>query len=75
MSVNPKIFISTVPFGTINSFPIEQLNQANLDYFKPQLERKKFRHYWNKIVLRKNVSGNRKMIFKLANTKINASFR
>jgi len=66
---NSSIFITQ-----LNGY-IRDLNQANLDYFKPSLQRKKFRHYWNKVVLRKNISGNRKMIFKLANTKINASFR
>ena len=54
---------------------IRDLNQQNLDYNKPALQRKKFRHYYNKIVLRKNVSGNRKMILKLANTKLNMSHR
>ena len=54
---------------------IKDLNQANLDYNKPELQRKKFRHYWNKVILRKNISADRKMILKLANTKINASFR
>ena len=66
---NSSIFITQ-----LNGY-IRDLNQANLNYLKPALQRKKFRHYWNKVILRKNISGNRKMIFKLANTKINASFR
>ena len=66
---NASIFITQ-----LNGY-IRDLNVANLDYFKPAFQRKKFRHYWNKVVLRKNISGDRKMIFKLANTKINASFR
>ena len=66
---NSSIFITQ-----LNGY-IRDLNQANLNYFKPAFQRKKFRHYWNKVILRKNISANRKMIFKLANTKINASFR
>jgi len=54
---------------------IRELNQANLNYFKPAFQHKKFRHYWNKVILRRDISGSRKMILKLANTKINASFR
>ena len=66
---NSSIFITQ-----LNGY-IRDLNVANLNYFKPAFQRKKFRHYWNKVVLRKDVSENRKMIFKLANTKINASIR
>ena len=68
-NANLSIFITQ-----LNGY-IRDLNQANLDYNKPQLQRKKFRHYWNKVILRKNISADRKMILKLANTKINASFR
>jgi hypothetical protein len=66
---NRSIFITQ-----LNGY-IRDLNLANLNYFKPAFQRKRFRHYWNKVILRKNISSNRKMIFKLANTKINASFR
>ena len=66
---NASIFITQ-----LNGY-IRDLNAANLNYFKPAFQRKRFRHYWNKVILRKNVSENRKMILKLANTKINASFR
>jgi len=34
---------------------IKDLNAAYLDYDKPQLERKKFRHYVNNLILRKKV--------------------
>tara|TARA_R100000353_G_scaffold51060_2_gene40552 strand:- start:1940 stop:10087 length:8148 start_codon:yes stop_codon:yes gene_type:complete len=68
-NVNQSIFITE-----LNGY-IRELNEVNLNYLKPQFERKKFRHYWNKVVLRKNESGNRKMILKLANTKLNLSFR
>ena len=48
---------------------IRNLNPANLDYNKPLLERKKFRHYLNYLVLRKDVVGDVDMILKLTNTK------
>ena len=54
---------------------IKDLNQANLNYNKAELQRKKFRHYYNMLVLRKNVSGDRKMLLKLNNSKMNISFR
>ena len=40
MIKRPKILISTVPFGTINSFPLEQLDQANFEYKINPLGRK-----------------------------------
>ena len=45
------------------------LNPANMDYNKSLLQRKKFRHYLNYITLRKDISGDVNMIFKLLNTK------
>tara|TARA_R100001015_G_scaffold19116_2_gene14946 strand:- start:1340 stop:9850 length:8511 start_codon:yes stop_codon:yes gene_type:complete len=64
-----------------------QLNPQNLNYFKDPLERKKFRHYWNKILLRREPLSmigpagpmlepeTRNMIFKVENSNINLSFR
>ena len=68
---NQSIFLTE-----LNGY-IRQLNEANLNYFKPAFQHKKFRHYWNKVILRRSTdrSNDRKMILKLANTKINASFR
>ena len=63
---------------------VRELNSLNLDYDKPPHQRKKFRHYWNKIVLGREPEidddGNviletRKMLLKLDNTKINLSIR
>jgi hypothetical protein len=54
---------------------IKDLNVNNLNYDKPSEERKKFRHYYNRLLLRRNVSDNRKMLLKLNNTKLNLSFR
>ena len=45
------------------------LNQANLDYTKPLLQRKKFRHYINFLSLSRMESGDVNMIFKIFNTK------
>jgi hypothetical protein len=45
------------------------LNANNLDHAKPQTQRKKFRHYTNFLTLRKEISGNVNMIFKIANSK------
>jgi len=68
-NVSEPIFITQ-----LNGY-IRDLNLANIDLNKPFFQRKKFRHYWNAVVLRKRVSGNRKMILKLNNSKINVSFR
>jgi hypothetical protein len=54
---------------------IRDLNAANLNYNKPALQRKKFRHYNNHVVLRRTVSSDRKMLLRLMNTKINLSPR
>jgi len=54
---------------------IRDLNNANLNYNKEEIQHKKFRHYYNKILLRRKKSLNRKMLLKIANTKLNLSFR
>jgi hypothetical protein len=51
------------------------INPRYVDYGKDPLERKKFRHYANRVFLRKNVSNSTKMLFKLINTKLQHSFR
>jgi hypothetical protein len=48
-SVQEPIFITQ-----LNGY-IRDLNAAYMDYNKPQLERKKFRHYTNNLILRKRV--------------------
>lgn len=45
------------------------INPAYINILKTPTERKKFRHYGNRIVLRKNISGDKKMILKLTNSK------
>jgi hypothetical protein len=54
---------------------IKDLNLNNLAYSKTSDQRKKFRHYYNKVILRRTLSGNRKMLLKLNNTKLNLSIR
>ena len=54
---------------------IRDLNSANLNYNKAQGQRKKFRHYYNKVILRRTLSNDRKMLLKLNNSKLNLSFR
>jgi hypothetical protein len=67
-----KLF-GTYPQQTIwNTNPdgyTRQLNFDNIDFAKPLLQRKKFRHYLNFVALRKEVSGNVNMIVKNVNSK------
>ena len=51
------------------------LNPSAIDYTKPAVERKKFRHFANRVILRKLVSGDKKMILKLVNVKLLSSTR
>lgn len=68
-NVEEPIFITK-----LNGY-IKELNTNNLNYQKAEDQRKKFRNYYNKIFLRKNVSGNRKMLLKAFNTKLLNSYR
>lgn len=52
-----------------------QLNSNNLDYNKPQLQRKKFRHYLNYLTLIREDSSDTNMILKIVNTKNQISLR
>lgn len=52
-----------------------QINPAYVNYQKPVLERKKFRHNVNKVFLRKLRSGDTKYLFKISNQKIQLSQR
>ena len=62
-------------FNTSCNGYVRTLNATNLNYNKPQTQRKKFRHYSNQVILRRNVSGNRKMLLRLYNTKLQLSMR
>ena len=75
---NPVIPGTTVMQGNYNQIQlwdtqsngyIKTLNQNSLDYNKPLLERKKFRHYLNFIRLSRRDSSNVNMILKIVNSK------
>ena len=52
-----------------------ELNTANINYSKPETQRKKFRHYSNSLFLRKKNSDGRKMLLRLNNFKFQNSQR
>ena len=54
---------------------VKNLNDFNLDYTKPLLQRKKFRHYLNFIKFIREDSRDTNMILKIINTKSQASPR
>ena len=62
-------------FNTDCNGYIRFLNTTNLNYNKPPTQRKKFRHYSNQVILRRNVSGDRKMLLRVNNTKLQLSMR
>ena len=48
---------------------VKYLNNNNLDYNKSQFERKRFRHYTATVLLRRNVSNDKKIMVMLADAK------
>ena len=62
-------------FNTACNGYVRNLNELNLNYNKAVDQRKKFRHYYNSVVLRRVLSNDRKMLLKLVNSKLNLSFR
>lgn len=54
---------------------IRNINATYVNYNKGATQRKKFRHYINKVLLKKIVSGSSKFLLKLSNNKLLASFR
>lgn len=54
---------------------IRNLNPVYINYNKPVLQRKKFRHYGNKLILRKNISGEINMQLLVTYAKQNLSQR
>ena len=48
---------------------VKFLNPNNLNYLKPEFQRKRFRHYTTSVLLRKKISGDRKMLVMITNTK------
>lgn len=54
---------------------IRVLNDFNLNYAKPSFQHKKFRHYSTRVLLRRRVSGENKMILRITNNKNITSLR
>jgi hypothetical protein len=52
-----------------------ELNPLYLNYQKSPLQHKKIRHYLDKILLKRMVSDDVKMLFRLSNAKVTKSFR
>lgn len=51
------------------------LNPLYVDYDKSPLQRKKFRHYMTRVLLKRLVSDDIKMLFRISNNKLTKSFR
>lgn len=54
---------------------VRELNPLYLNYQKSPLQHKKIRHYLDKILLKRIVSDDVKMLFRLSNAKVTKSFR
>jgi hypothetical protein len=65
----------TPMFNTPANGYVKQLNKDYLDYGKSLYERKKFRHMWHKILLRRMDCEDVKMVFKFGTTKQLRSIR
>jgi hypothetical protein len=59
---------------SVNGY-VKDINALAVNYNKPELQRKKFRHYLNYIHLYKEISGDVDMIVKIVNTKSQISLR
>jgi hypothetical protein len=68
--INYPTGYKTAMFDTQANGYIYPINAAYVNYDKPILQRKKFRHNVNKIFLRKVKSGNNKFLFKISNQKL-----
>lgn len=68
---NPTIpgFAQRPIWDTEDNGYIRVLNPVNLNYAKDPFQRKKFRHYTTSVLLRKNISGDRKILVMITNTK------
>lgn len=68
---NPTIpgFAQRPIWNTADNGYVKTLNPVNLNYAKDPFQRKKFRHYTTSVLLRKRISGDRKMLVMIANTK------
>jgi hypothetical protein len=57
-------------FNTAANGYIYPINPTYIDYNKPILQRKKFRHNVNRVFLRRFISGDNKLLFKISNQKL-----
>ena len=69
-TLNRKPMFETSCAGTT-----KEINPEYINYFKSALERKKFRHYGNTILLRRNKSDDNKFVLKLTSSKHLRSIR
>ena len=67
--------VRTIMWNTEANGYIRNINPTYVNYNKGATQRKKFRHYLNRVILKKMVSGSSKFLLKLANNKLLASFR
>lgn len=56
-------------WNTADNGYVRVLNPFNMDYTKPEFQRKKFRHYETNVFLRRKVCGDAKMLIMITNTK------
>lgn len=54
---------------------VKEINPNYVAYTKAPLQRKKFRHYMTRVLLKRLISGEFKMLFRLSNNKVTKSFR
>lgn len=66
---NPGSYATQTIWNTQPNGYIKLLNANNLNYNKFALQRKKFRHYSNTVLLRKLISGNQKFLVMLSTNK------
>ena len=62
-------FAERMIWNTESNGYVKYLNNNNLDYNKSQFERKRFRHYTATVLLRRNVSNDKKIMVMLADAK------
>jgi len=68
--VNGGVIVQQPIWETEENGYIRNLNPNNLDYAKVATQRKKFRHYYNHVVLIKTESRDKLMSLKIANNKL-----
>jgi hypothetical protein len=62
-------------WNTENNGYVRNLNNANLNYNKQEFQRKKFRHYNNKVILKRHKNSNVEILVSLAASNMQVSHR